>query len=100
GFAFSPDSTGFFYSHRELHTPRPNYCAAFWHRFGTERSQDRELFYAGEKANLFLAILNSPEAQLLAFAVFSTGKERRTSIHMSTLSPEAVPKLLLCNMTG
>src|SRR5713226_1372454 len=98
GFAFAPDGTGFFYSHRELQDSRPNYRAAFWHRFGTERSQDREVFFAGEKPNLFLGILHSPNAQLLAFVVLSTGKQRSTSIYLSTLSPEAVPKLLLCGI--
>src|SRR5260370_28566924 len=61
GFAFAPDGTGFFYSHRELHDPRPNYRAAFWHDFGAEQSQDREVFFAGERPNLLLGILNSPE---------------------------------------
>jgi len=100
GFAFAPDGTGFFYCHRELQDSRPNYRAAFWHRFGTERSQDREVFFAGEKPNLFLGILNSPQAQLLAFVVFSAGKQPSTSIYLSTLSPEAVPKLLLCGIEG
>jgi len=100
GFAFAPDGTGFFYSHRELEDSRPSYRAAFWHRFGTERSQDREVFFAGEKHNMFLGILNSPEAQLLAFFVFSTGKQRTTSVYLSTLSPEAAPKLLLCGIEG
>src|SRR5207247_776401 len=79
----------------ERHDPRPHYSAAFWHRFGAEQSPDREVFFAGERPNLFLGILNSPEAQLLAFATLSTGKRRSTSIHLSTLSPGAVPKLLL-----
>src|SRR6266851_5270990 len=100
GFAFASDNTGFFYSHRELHDPRPNYRAAFWHRFGTDQSQDREVFFAGERPDLFVAILNSPEAQLLAYTTMSTGKHRRTSIHLSTLSPEAVPKLLLHEIEG
>src|SRR6266851_4957324 len=60
GFAFSPDGSGFFYSHRELRDPRPNYRAAFWHRFGTDRSQDREIFFVGDKPNIFLGILISP----------------------------------------
>src|SRR6267378_684093 len=100
GFAFAPDGTGFFYSHRELHDPRPNYRAAFWHRFGAEQSQDREVFFAGERPTLFLEILISPEARLLAYTTLSTGKNRSTSIHLSTLSPEAVPKLLLNEIEG
>lgn len=100
GFAFAPDGTGFFYSHRTLHDPRPNYRAAFWHRFGAEQSHDREVFFAGERPNLFLGILNSCEAQLLAYATFSTGKHRSTSIHVSTLSSGAVPKLVLHEIEG
>jgi prolyl oligopeptidase len=86
GIAFAPDGTGFYYSHRELHDPHPNYRAAFWHRFGTERSQDRETFFAGEEPNLFLGILDSPEAKLLAYAVFSTGKPPRTSVYLQGMS--------------
>jgi prolyl oligopeptidase len=100
GFAFAPNGMGFFYSHRALHDSRPSYRVALWHRFGTDPSQDREIFFAGEKPNLFLGILNSPEAQLLAFAAFTTGKQRNTSIYLSTLSPEAVPKLLLYEIAG
>src|ERR1700677_3672634 len=48
GFVFVPEGTGFYYSHRELHDSHPNYRAAFWHRFGTERSEDSETFVAGE----------------------------------------------------
>jgi prolyl oligopeptidase len=100
GFAFGPDHTGFFYSHRQLHDLRPNYRAAFWHLFGAEKSQDQEVFFAGENPNLFLGILSSPEAQLLAYVTSSTGKHRRTSIHLSTLAPGAVPKLLLSEIEG
>jgi prolyl oligopeptidase len=88
GFVFAPDGTGLYYSHRELHDPHPNYRAAFWHRFGTQQSQDRELFFAGEEPNLFLGILDSPEARLLAYAVFFTGKSPRTSVYLQAMSSE------------
>jgi prolyl oligopeptidase len=88
GFAFAPDGTGFYYSERELHNPYPNYRAAFWHRFGKERSEDKETFYAGEGPNLVLGILDSPEATLLAYAVFWTGKLPRTSLYLQAMSGE------------
>lgn len=86
GFVFAPDCTGFYYSHRELHDPQPNYRAAFWHRVGAERSQDQEMFVAGDEPNLFLGILNSPEAKLLAYSVFFTGKRRRTAVYLQAIS--------------
>jgi prolyl oligopeptidase len=88
GFVFAPDGTGFYYSHRELHDSRPNYRAAFWHQFGTEQSQDRETFVAGEESNLFLGILNSPEVNLLAYVVSWAGKSPRTSVYLEEASAE------------
>jgi prolyl oligopeptidase len=88
GFVFGPDGTGFYYSHRELHDPHPNYRAAFWHSFAAERAQDQEIFFAGDEPNLFLGILDSPEAKLLVFTVLFTGKAPRTSVYLQAISSE------------
>jgi prolyl oligopeptidase len=100
GFVFVPDGTGFYYSHRDLRDPRPNYKAALRHSFGSDRSQDTEVFLAGEDPNLFLGILDSPEAKLLAYAVFSAGKYPTTSIYLHRLEPGAAPRLLLHDIEG
>jgi len=100
GFVFAPDGTGFYHSHRDLCDPRPNYKAAFWHSFGSDRSQDVEVFFAGEEPNLFLGILDSPEAKLLAYAVFSAGKDPTTSLYLHSLEPGAAPRLLLRDIRG
>jgi prolyl oligopeptidase len=95
GFVFAPDDSGFYYSHRERLDPRPKYQAAFCHRFGTEREQDREVFFAGEEPNLFLGILGSRNTDLLAYVTFSTGKLRRTSIHLQRHPLESSSSTLL-----
>jgi len=100
GIAFAPDGSGFYYAHRGLDDPRPNYRAAFWHRFGTERAQDQEIFFAGEDPNLFLGILYSPEAALLAYGLFYGGKDKSTSIYVHSTLPGAAPKLLLRDVKG
>ena len=100
GFMFAPDSSGFYYSHRELHDPRPNYRAVVRHRFGTDQSEDQEVFFAGETPDLCLRILHSPEAKLLAYAVFFTGKQPSTSIYIQETQQESAPKLLLHNIEG
>ena len=100
GFVFVPDGTGFYYSHRDLRDPRPDYKAALWHRFGSDRSQDVEVFCTGERPNLFLGILDSPEADSLAYAVFSAGKHPTTSLYLHSLEPGAAPKLLLRDVEG
>lgn len=100
GFIFAPDGSGFYYSHRQVHDPRPNYQAVFWHCFGTDKSEDQEVFFAGEEPNLCLGILHSSEAKLLAYTVFSAGKRCRTSIFLHVLQPGAVPERLLYDIQG
>jgi prolyl oligopeptidase len=100
GIVFALDGSGFYYSHRKLSDPRPNYRAVFWHRFGTEQSGDEEVFYAGEKPNLFLGLLQSPGANILAYSVSSTGRDRRTSTYLQPMLPGAVPKLLISDIEG
>lgn len=101
GFVFAADSSGFFYSHREVQDLHPHYRAAFWHRFGTERSADQEIFFAGEDPNLLIGIIHSPEANLLTYVVFSTGKLQRTSIYLQRLPIDSrSPELLLGEIEG
>jgi prolyl oligopeptidase len=100
GFVFAPDGSGFYYSHRKVHDSRPNYQAAFWHRLGTQRSQDQEIFCAGEERNFFLGIRHSPEADVLAYVAFSTGKQRRTSLFLHRPWLEASPTLVLSDVEG
>jgi prolyl oligopeptidase len=100
GFVFAPDATGFYYSHREVNDVRPNYKAAFWHHFGTARSQDQELFVAGEKPDIFLGILDSLETNLLAYEVCTTGTCPRTSIYLHKMQPGAAPSPLLLDVKG
>src|SRR3984957_10061007 len=100
GFVFASNGTGFYYSHRDLRDPQPNYIAAFWHRFGSDRSQDVEVFFAGDEPNLFLGILDSPEGDCLAYAVFRAGKRPTTSLYLHSLEPGEAPKLLLHDVEG
>jgi prolyl oligopeptidase len=101
GFAFAPDGSGFYYSHREVHDQRPDYRAVFWHGLGTDRSQDQEIFFAAEQPDLFIGVLCSPEANLLAFPVFTNGKLPRTSVYLQKMPHGSDhPYLLLRDLQG
>ena len=100
GVVFGQDGKGVYYSHRELRDLRPDYRAAFWHSLGSDRSQDVELFSAGEGPSLFLRILDSPESNLLAYAVFSSGKHPTTSIYLQSLEPGGTLRPLLRDIEG
>jgi prolyl oligopeptidase len=88
GFVFAPGGTGFYYSHRELHDAQPNYRVAFWHRFASESSQDQEMFFAGDKPQLLLGILDCQDTKRLAYVVCFTGKYPRTSVYLQEMSSE------------
>jgi prolyl oligopeptidase len=101
GIVFAPDASGFYYSHRDPHDPRPNYRAAFWHQFGGERSQDREVFFAGNEPNLSLGILDSREDKRLAFVIHFAGKTPRTAVHLREMSSRpAKARLVIEEIAG
>jgi prolyl oligopeptidase len=101
GFAFAPDASGFYYSHREVRDQHPNYRAIYWHSLGTDRSHDEETFFAGEQRDLFVGVLCSSETNLLAYPVFSTGKLRRTSLYLQKMPCGFnSPRLLLEGVEG
>jgi len=98
GFVFVPDATGFYYSHRETHDSRPYYKAVLWHRYGTARSLDTEVFVADEKPDVFLGILDSMDTKLLAYVVYTIGTRPRTSLYLHSMLPGAAPTLLLATL--
>ncbi len=100
GFVFAPDGSGFYYSHRAVRDPRPNYKAVFWHRYGADRAQDVEIFCAGEAANLFLGIVPSAQAKLFLYLVLSGGKEPRISIYTQKMELGANSKCVLRDIPG
>jgi len=77
GFVFGPDGTQgsttliAICAIRGLTIRRPSGIAS-----AVTGRKDIEVFFAGEEPNLFLGILDSPEANLLAYAVFSAGSDR------------------------
>ena len=85
GFVFPPGSSGFYYSHREVHDQHPNHRSIRWHKLGTDRASDLEVFFAGEQKELFVGVLCSPEAHLLAYPVFTIRKCHRTSLYVHEL---------------
>jgi prolyl oligopeptidase len=100
GIRFAPDSSGFYYCQRPLNDLQPNHNAVFWHRFGTDKFQDQEVFLAGEEPGMALGILHSSERQLLAYVVCTSAKNPKTSIFLHRMEPGASPTLLLDKIEG
>jgi prolyl oligopeptidase len=58
-FAFAPDANSFYYVHETAQAERRFYRAAFHHVLGTNSVADREIFCAGENANLRITIVST-----------------------------------------
>jgi prolyl oligopeptidase len=99
GFAFAPDSSGFFYAQRDLfHSDARK--VAWWHRFGTDAGNDVEVFSAGEGNDLYLGITASAELNVLMSSVYVATKSPMTSIYLQPIDQEREARLLIANVGG
>jgi prolyl oligopeptidase len=100
GLIFSPDDSGFYYSHQSVNTARPNYRALRWHRLGTDLADDPEIFVAGEQPGLNLATVASWDAGVLVHAVLCTGKHRKTALYIQPIAGREEAALLASDIEG
>ena len=91
GFAFAPDNRSFYYVHEVVGAVRPYYRAAYQHVLGTPMREDKEIFFAGEDAQLKL-ILNADNHRL-CFAVTRHG-ENTVDYYLQTFSSVGPPELI------
>jgi prolyl oligopeptidase len=92
GFAFSPDSRGFYYVHEGLNAERPFHWAAYYHVLASRFSEDQEIFSAGENEKLYLSLIS--DAKRLGFLVYSFLEKTRIDFYLKPFAnknpPEAV----------
>ena len=86
GFAFARDAKSFYYVHEPREQREPFRRAAYQHVLGTDRSQDREVFRAGEDENLRLAMIS--DGDRVGFVVHRFGEESYTDFYLQPLPLE------------
>jgi prolyl oligopeptidase len=79
-FAFAADSKSYYYVHEVIDAQRRHYRAAYHHVIGTEASQDREIFFAGESPYLRLGMRASDDRRYIAHLVVRS--EAKTTIDL------------------
>src|SRR5271154_1926957 len=87
GFAFAPDGKSFYYVHEATGAKRPFYRAAYQHSLGTPRSEDQEIFFAGENEKIRLAL--SSDNKRLVFLLYRFLEKSSTDIYMKTFERES-----------
>jgi prolyl oligopeptidase len=94
GFAFGPDSQGFFYVHEAI-SARSQRRAVYHHVLGTTFDQDQEIFFAGESRNLRLCIV--PGKDRLGFLVLRFLDKPYTDFYVWRFDSQTAPTCLIEN---
>ena len=89
GFTFAPDGKSFYYVHEALDAKRPFYRAAYQHRLGTQSSEDREIFFAGEDKTIRLCLTS--DRNRLGFVVHHFLEKTLIDIHLKPFEGDAQP---------
>jgi prolyl oligopeptidase len=90
GFAFAPDGKSFCYVHEQANGKERNRRAAFCHVLGTEFSEDREIFFAGEGEKIRLCLIS--DRSRIGFLVYRFSEKTRTDFYLQPWESETVPE--------
>jgi prolyl oligopeptidase len=93
GFGFAPDGESFCYVHELAKGKEPRRRAAFHHVLGTEFSEDREIFFAGEGEKLRLCLTS--DATRVGFLVYRFLEKTRTDFYVQPWETETAPEHVL-----
>ncbi len=93
GFAFAPDGKSFCYVHEPANGEEQTRRAAFRHVLGTEFSEDREIFFAGEGEKLRLCLISDPSR--IGFLVYRVLEKTRTDFYVQPWESKTAPELVL-----
>ena len=100
GFAFAPDGSGYYYSHRTLHSSRSLRRAVYFHHFEEESNRDQEIFSFGGSANTYVGLLLCEAADMLVFVVSTLDKCQHVSLYVSSIRNPSSARLLLEDLEG
>jgi len=89
GFAFAPDGKSFYYVHEAVDAKKPFYRAAYHHVLGTQSSEDREIFFAGEDDKIRLALLS--DSKRLVLLVYRFLEKTVTDIYLRSFEGTGLP---------
>ena len=95
GFGFAPDGQGFCYVHEPRHGARPFQWAAYRHVLGSQFSEDRSIFFAGEDPKLRLSLLS--DAGRIGFLVSRFNRETRTDFYLGSLDRDRAPERIVAD---
>jgi prolyl oligopeptidase len=93
GFVFAPDGKSFCYVHEQTDGKEPHRCVAFRHILGTEFSEDRQIFFAGEGNKLRLCLTSDPTR--IGFLVYHFFEKTHTDFYLQSWESKTPPEHIL-----
>lgn len=93
GFAFAPDSKGFYYVHKSLKGERGNGRVALQHVMGTSFDDDPEVFSAGEDRDLRLYLV--PGTMQIGFLIVRFGDATLTDFYVWSIDSGNPPEPII-----
>jgi prolyl oligopeptidase len=97
-FAFAADSKSYLYVHEIIDSPRRHYRAAYRHVVGSEASEDREFFFAGEGSHLRLGMRASDDRRYVAHLVIRSEAKTTIDLYTQDLFSGAPARLIAAEM--
>jgi prolyl oligopeptidase len=95
GFAFTPDSKGFYYVHESLEKKRRFYRAAYLHVLGTSFGDDQQIFAAGVAKELRLCFI--ADTKRIGFLVYKFLDKTRTSFYLKEFDSVVPPRVVIAD---
>jgi len=95
GFVFAQDGKSFYYVHEALNSKTPSRRAVYRHALGTQFSEDREVFSAGESDKIRLGVI--ADKTRLGFLVHKMLEKTLTSFYLKRLEGESNPRCVLAD---
>lgn len=93
GFAFAQGGKSFYYVHEALDAKRRFYRAAYRHVLGTPFTEDREVFFAGEREEIRLGLIS--DITRLGFLVYTLLDKFRTDFYLQEVDSNLPPQIVL-----
>jgi prolyl oligopeptidase len=98
GFVFAADSKSYYYVHEVIDSPRCHYRAACRHVIGTDASEDREIFFAGESPHLRLGLQASDDGGYIAHLVIRSEAKTTIDLYAQDVFSGAPARLIAAEM--
>jgi prolyl oligopeptidase len=96
GFAFAPDGQSFYYVHEPLDSTGPYLHAAYRHLLGTDASEDRAVFVAGQDQKLSLHLVS--DRTRLGLLVYRFAEQTRTDFYLKDFKSPDAPDLVFADL--